>query len=42
MKRPDIFCDLAKGSDCVIHDVRQEKLFYYGMHGTASHSLRSY
>jgi hypothetical protein len=37
-----IFCDLAKASYCVNHEILPAKLHYYGIQGTAANWLKSY
>jgi hypothetical protein len=36
-----IFCDLAKGFDCVNHEILLVKLHYYGIQGTVANWFRS-
>jgi hypothetical protein len=36
------YCDLAKASDCVNHEMLLAKLHYYGIQGTVAYWFRSY
>jgi hypothetical protein len=37
-----IFCDLAKNSDCVNHEIFFSKLHFYGIQGTVTKWFKSY
>jgi hypothetical protein len=37
-----IFCDLAKATDCVNHEILLVKLHYYGIQGKVASWFRSY
>jgi hypothetical protein len=38
----EIFCDLAKASDCVNHEILLAKLHYYGIQRTVTNWFRSH
>ena len=42
MQVEGIFCDLAKATDCVNHDILLAKLHFYGIWGEFEDSFRSY
>jgi hypothetical protein len=38
----EIFCHLAKASDCVNHEILLAKLHYYDIQGTVANWFRAY
>jgi hypothetical protein len=42
MQAEGIFCDLAKASDRVNHEILLAKLYFYGIRGESEDSFRSY